>query len=334
MIRRHGNPALLGLFVVGALVLLFATVFTVAGGKLFASKQRVVMHFGGSIYGLQVGAPVVFRGVRLGSVSSVGVKWDAAGSHVSIPVVAELDAEALRNVGGGTAEADLRSTLQTLVGSGLRAQLAMQSILTGQLYIDLDFRPDKPSLSQGGASRYPEIPTVATVFQELRNQIDQIDVKRLIEDIGAIASTTRAMVGAPELARALQDLDDISRHLLNLTQRLDQRSGPLLDRAEATLDSARKTTDDLRVAASAVTDSARRVGTTFQPDGALATKLRNAADEMARTGVVLRESVGTDAPLNRDLQRALGDLASAARSLRELADTLNQQPESVLRGRQ
>ncbi|MBQ0931529.1 MCE family protein [Ideonella sp. 4Y16] len=331
--RRHGNPALLGLFVVGALVLLFATVFTVAGGRLFATRQQVVMYFSGSIYGLQVGAPVVFRGVRLGSVSSVGVKWDAAGHHVSIPVVAELDADALRNVGGGSADANLRATVQTLVGSGLRAQLAMQSILTGQLYIDLDFRPDKPSMSQGGTGQ-PEIPTVATVFQELRNQIDQIDVKRLIEDIGAIASTTRAMVSAPELSRALKDLDDITRHLVNLSQRLDQRSGPLLDRAEATLDAARKTTEDLRVAASAVTDSARRVGTTFQPDGALATKLRGAADEMARTGVVLRESVGTDAPLNRDLQRALTDLASAARSLRELADTLNQQPESVLRGRQ
>ncbi|MBQ0958801.1 MCE family protein [Ideonella sp. 4Y11] len=331
--RRHGHPALLGLFVVGALVLLFATVFTVAGGRLFATRQAVVMYFGGSIYGLQVGAPVVFRGVRLGSVSSVGVKWDAAGHHVSIPVVAELDADALRNVGGGSTDADLRATVQTLVASGLRAQLAMQSILTGQLYIDLDFRPDKPSMSQGG-TRQPEIPTVATVFQELRNQIDQIDVKRLIEDIGAIASTTRAMVGAPELSRALKDLDDITRHLASLSARLDQRSGPLLDRAESTLDAARKTTEDLRVAASAVTDSARRVGTTFQPDGALATKLRGAADEMARTGVVLRESVGTDAPLNRDLQRALSDLASAARSLRELADTLNQQPESVLRGRQ
>lgn len=334
MIRRHGNPALLGLFVIGALVLLFTTVFTVAGGKLFASKQRVVMYFGGSIYGLQVGAPVVFRGVRLGSVSSVGVKWDAAGHHVSIPVVAELDAEALRNVGGSDAEADLRATVQTLVGNGLRAQLAMQSVLTGQLYIDLDFRPDKPSLSQGSSTRHPEIPTVATVFQELRNQIDQIDVKRLIEDIGVIASTTRAMVSAPELSRALKDLDDITQHLARLSQRLDQRSGPLLDRAESALDAARKTTEDLRVAASAVTDSARRVGTTFNPEGPLSTKLRNAADELARTGVVLRESVGTDAPLNRDLQRALTDLASAARSLRELADTLNQQPESVLRGRQ
>jgi paraquat-inducible protein B len=220
------------------------------------------------------------------------------------------------------------------VGNGLRAQLAMQSVLTGQLYIDLDFRPDKPSLSQGGSTRHPEIPTVSTVFQELRNQIDQIDMKRLIEDIGAIASTTRAMVGAPELSRALKDLDDITRHLANLSQRLDQRSGPLLDRAEAALDGARKTTEDLRVAASAVTDSARRVGTTFNPEGPLSTKLRNAADELARTGVVLRESVGNDAPLNRDLQRALTDLASAARSLRELADTLNQQPESVLRGRQ
>ena len=142
------------------------------------------------------------------------------------------------------------------------------------------------------------------------------------------------MVASPDLGRAVRALDEITRHTANLARRLDERSGPLLDRGEATLDAMRKTTEDLRTAASAVTESARRVGTTFNPEGALTMKLRNAADELARTGVALRETVSHDAPLNQDLQRALTDLASAARSLRELADTLNQQPESVLRGRQ
>ena len=143
MSRKKTNPALLGLFVVGGLLLIFATVFSLAGGKLLVRKQAVVMHFGGSIYGLQVGAPVVFRGVRLGSISSIGLSYDKATSRVVIPVTAELDREMLRNVSGGNKSDDPGLALPGMIERGLRAQLAMQSILTGQLYVDLDFRSPK-----------------------------------------------------------------------------------------------------------------------------------------------------------------------------------------------
>lgn len=333
MIRRHGNPAWLGLFVLVALALLFVTLFTVAGGKLLTRKQKVVMHFAGSIYGLQVGAPVVFRGVRLGSVSAVGVAWDKTHNTVSIPVEAELESEMIRNVSGGTLADDPKLAVPALVERGLRAQLAMQSLLTGQLYVDLDFRREKPARRLGGATADIEIPTVATGFQELKSQVDQLDLKRLVDDISAIASTTRSVVSAPELSRAVKDLDDIARHLAGLSRQLDQRAGPLIDSATATLSATRSAAERVNTAASATTEAARRVGTTFNPEGALVTRLRNASDELGRTAATLREAVGNDAPLNQELQRALADLAHAGRALRELADTINQQPESLLKGR-
>ena len=82
--KKRGNPALLGLFVVAGLVLVFITLFSIAGGELFTRKERVVMYFGGSIYGLQVGAPVVFRGVRLGSVTTIGLTQDKARGDVAL----------------------------------------------------------------------------------------------------------------------------------------------------------------------------------------------------------------------------------------------------------
>ena len=333
MIRRHGNPVWLGLFVVLALGLLFVTVFTVAGGKLFTRKQQVVMHFAGSIYGLQVGAPVVFRGVRLGNVSSIGVRWDDRDREVSIPVVAELESEVIASVGGRDRGDDPSQTVPLLVERGLRAQLAMQSILTGQLYIDLDFRPGKAAQAEGGAQRYPEIPTVSTAMQNLRNQVDQLDIQRLIEDVGVIASTTRSLVTSPDLARAVAQLDDITQHLSHLSDQMDRRAGPLVDRSEATLEAVRSAAERMGAAAGTVSQAATRVGTTFNPEGPLVSRLRQTADELTRTATQLGDGVGPNAPLQQDLQRALQDLASAARSLRELADTLHQQPESVLRGR-
>ena len=165
------------------------------------------------------------------------------------------------------------------------------------------------------------------------NQVETLDVKKLVDDVSAIAASAKTLIASPELARAMADLDDITGHLASLSKQLDRRAGPLLDRTEQTLSTARQALGSMGVAASSVNESARRVGTTFNPEGPLVSKLRTAADELARTGQALRETVGNDSPLNQDLQRALGDLATASRSLRELADTLNQQPESVLRGR-
>jgi paraquat-inducible protein B len=333
MTRRHGNPALLGLFVVGALALLFVTVFTVAGGKLLTRKQKVVMHFAGSIYGLQVGAPVVFRGVRLGSVSTIGVAYDRASNSVTIPVTAELERDMLRNVSGVARGDDVGAAVPALVERGLRAQLAMQSLLTGQLYVDLDFHPEKLALRVSSDPAETEVPTVTTAIQNLKNQVDQLDIKRLVDDVAAIASTTRAMVGAPELARAVKDIDDISANLVRLTARLDRQVDPLLATAQATLESTRSAMERMANAAGKVGDSAQRVGTTFNPEGPLVQNLRRSADELARTASALREAMADDAPLNQNLQRALKDVSTAARAARELADTLDQQPESVLKGR-
>jgi paraquat-inducible protein B len=332
--RRHGNPALLGLFVLVALSLLFITVFTVAGGRLLTSKQRVVMHFGGSVYGLQVGAPVVFRGVRLGSVTTIGVAYNRASNSVTIPVEAELETSMVRNVSGGGPSEDRNSVLPGLVERGLRAQLAMQSLLTGQLYVDLDFRLDKPALRVGSAtSAETEIPTISTAIQDLKNQVDNLDIRRLVDDISAIASSARKLVSGPELAHALKEIEATTIHLHSLTERLDKRVDPLADTTRAAMESTRLAMDRVASAANRVSDSAQRVGSTFGPDAPLVQSLRNTADELGRSAVALRAAAADDSPLNQNLQRALQDVARSARALRELADLLDQQPESVLKGR-
>jgi paraquat-inducible protein B len=329
MRKRHGHPALLGLFVVTGLLLLFVAVFVIAGGKLLGGKDRVVMHFEGSIYGLQVGAPVVFRGVHLGSVSAIGVSFD--GSAVSIPVVAELEREMLGNLTGLRGQG--APSLEGLVQRGLRAQLGLQSLLTGQLYVDLDFRPGKPSNTVAGAQRYVEIPTVSTPLQDLRNQVDGLDIKRLISDLSSLASSGRRLVEGPELARAVRDIEAIAAHLRRLSEQLERRAGPLADATLSTLAATREAMERMNQAAARVDGAAERVGRSFDAEGALVQDLRRMAQELARASATVAGTAGDDSPLNQNLQRALKDIGQAARSLRELADTLDKQPESVLKGR-
>ncbi|MDT8998810.1 MlaD family protein [Paucibacter sp. APW11] len=333
MRKRHGHPALLGLFVVSALMVLFVGVFVTAGGKLFGGKERVVMYFNGSIYGLQVGAPVVFRGVRLGSVSSIGVAYDRSHNEVTIPVLAELDSDMLGSLSGEQRAGMLGASMSGLVERGLRAQLAMQSLLTGQLYIDLDFRPGKATEANKPLRAEIEIPTVSTPLQDLKNQVDGLDIKRLVGDLSAIASSGRRLLEGPELSHAVKDIEAVATSLRRLTEQLDRRAGPLADASLSTLEATRLAMERMGNTAVTVNESAQRVGQTFNPEGPMVQDLRKASQELSRAAAVLADAAKDESPLNQNLQKALKDVSQAARALRELADTLDQQPESVLKGR-
>ena len=74
---KKTQPALIGAFVLGAITLAIAALFFVAGGDLWKKKSRYIMYFDGSVYGLQVGAPVVFRGVNIGLVRQIGIALDS-----------------------------------------------------------------------------------------------------------------------------------------------------------------------------------------------------------------------------------------------------------------
>ena len=141
--KRKASATLIGTFVVAGIALIATAIIALAGNNLFTPKERTVMYFSGSVYGLQVGAPVVFRGVRVGSVESIQVSYDRNTDAFSIPVVAVLDSDAVRGLDGKQADAgsDPELALPALVKRGLNAQLSMQSLLTGQLYVDLDLRP-------------------------------------------------------------------------------------------------------------------------------------------------------------------------------------------------
>lgn len=358
---RKANPTLIGAFVVGALVLAVALVVALAGGSLFQRKERAVMYFRGSIFGLQVGAPVVFRGVRLGSVVDIGLDWDQQRNTFVIPVVAEVERGVVRGGRGASAE-EARPSVHTLVGQGLRAQLATQSILTGQLYVDLDFRPGRDAVTLGARDGATEIPTVAAPIQDLQNQIEGLNIRQLVDDVSAIAATARQLVSGPELAQALKDAQAVAASFRRISDKLDKQVDPLADQARKTLlrldtvlagaDGTMKSADAAVRAAEAAAKAAQpglaqieptlkridgaaaNVAALTAPDAPLLANLRSTADELARSAAALRQASADDGALMLELQRALRESAQAARALRTLADTLERQPEAVLRGRQ
>ena len=250
-------------------------------------------------------------------------------------MVAELDPELIDQVGaGGTPRDGLR--LETLVERGLRAQLQMQSLLTGQLYVDLDFRADRQASRLGARSGMIEIPTVTTAIQDIKNQVDGMDLRRMVDDLASIARSVRQTVGSPRIESTLAQVEQTAASLNRLAERLDRRSGPLLDAADRALGDTRRSMGDVSAAAARVGAAASGAEALLQPDAPLMRSLGRSADELARTAAALRETAeaaGPDSALQQKLEQTLDDLSRAARSLRALSDTLEQQPRSLLTGR-
>lgn len=335
---KKASPLLIGSFVVGGLALVALALIVVAGGELFQRKERAVMYFKNSIYGLEVGAPVVFRGVRVGNVESIGVFYDKDSDDYLIPVRAELEGDAIRGLDGKRAGA--AAALPELVKRGLRAQLSMQSLLTGQLYVDLDLRPDQERATRGKPNGVIEIPTTATAIQNLKNQLDGIDFRRLVDDVSAIAGSARAVLAGPELKQAMDDLAQITSNVRKLTGKVEQRFDPLAEKATGALGSTERAMGKLGAAADGVNDTARSLNTSAQqlntllaPDSPLVRDVRSAADQLAQTAASLRRGTAEDSQLMRNTERALQDVSRASRALKELAEMLERHPESLVRGR-
>ncbi|WMW65574.1 MlaD family protein [Nitratidesulfovibrio liaohensis] len=140
---REANKAMLGAFVVGALALLAAAVLLFGSGRFMKDRPQLVLYFKGSVRGLNIGAPVVFRGVPIGSVTEIRLLHDPDTPEFFIPVFIEFEPERILNMKDGTVakrQADGK-VLDLLVEKGMRARLALQSFVTGQLMIEVDFDP-------------------------------------------------------------------------------------------------------------------------------------------------------------------------------------------------
>jgi paraquat-inducible protein B len=351
----RGPGLRVGLFTLAGAALLVLTTALV-GGRWFAASEPATMRFDSSVYGLQIGAPVVLRGVRVGQVSRITLA--PAGPHgLEMPVTAEFDRALLAGVLGPAAlerGALMPALVPVLVRQGLVARLATQSLLTGLLYVDLDIDPARaaaPALASAATAALPEIPTERTQLQTLQAQLQALDLQQIGQDLAAVAASTRELLADPRARQALVHTAEAAQALKALAQRLDHELGPLARAAGSTLAESRRTLQQLAPAAERVAQqvgaAASQVGQAAAQWGGAAAQvqalaaagtplvadLRQAATELGRSAATLREAAAEDSALRLNADRALQDLARAARSLGELGDLLERHPDALLRGR-
>jgi paraquat-inducible protein B len=270
-------------------------------------RSPFLVYFDSSVRGLSVGAPVEFRGIKVGVVTDLQLKLDPTTNELKIPVVIELEPQRwqfppqyLQEYMQGVADGR-RPIMEKLVERGMRAQLQTGSLLTGQLFVDLDMYPDSPpkQLVYGGI--YPEIPSLPSTLDQAQQTVTMLlaDLRKLPLDqiADALLKTlqgTSRLANGPELAEAVRTLSATLKDLQKLAGTLDRKVTPLAANLEETLKGADKALTAVR--------------TTL---------------EIAEPG----------SPVAVDLAGTLEELATAARSIRVLSDYLARHPEALIYGK-
>ena len=318
--RRQPRNTLIGAFVVGAIALAVLGIAAFGSGRFFQKRFTCVMYFSGSITGLSVGSPVEFRGVKIGQVTKIAAVFDPKAVTVHIPVYIEVDPKSLIVVGDEDAAKVLSTNrfYEPLLEKGLKARLDIESFVTGKLYISLDFHPGPPQLL-GLDPRYPEIPTIPSLQEEIVKTL-----QKLPEKIIAVADGIERLVNSPAAQDSLRDLDALIRSVA-------KEVGPLSASTRSTLAAAR----------GAFTQGEKTLAMKEGPSAEMASsfietmkKASGSLDQMHATLETYQRLAEPSGTLGHDLGRMLGDVDAAARSIHSLAEYLELHPEAVLKGKQ
>ncbi len=280
--------------------------------RSYTRKLKFIMYFDGSVRGLNIGAPVEFKGIKVGSVLDVQLEFNSEEASFRIPVLIEIELQ--RIIERGDDAGSTYETLDKLVRRGLRARLQTGSLLTSQLYVELDMHPDTPIIVSGEETPFPELPTLATAnfgaitasAESLLAKLNAIDINEittvLLETIKSANTTldtadetinnVNSLVSAPGIPQAIEDMQVSLANFKNIMQKIDG--------------------SNIQEAINA---------------GHLA--LENLTVTLGKTNNILEPN----SPAQYNLIKLTGELEETARSIRSLVETLERNPQALIFGK-
>lgn len=306
-----------GAFVLAAIALLVTGIIALGGGKYLSNDTEYILYFNSSVTGLSIGAPVMLRGVTVGSVTRITLMTTTNKDNVTTPINIRIDANSLMLTTGKplSDENTEQEVVREMISKGLRAQLQTASLLTGQARIQLDFHPEVEARFQS-PNPLLEIPTMNSTIDNLQGTLRKVPMEEIFSSLQHILLKIDDLMISGQIERTLQSMENAFTSMnvvltgfaslqTQLTQILDDVSRGTKQVPQAVTE-LRQVLKDLSGAANEIHTVAKTAKGMVEPNSPLATQLNN----------------------------LIRDGAAAARSLRSFADTLDRNPEAVLRGRQ
>lgn len=271
----------------------------------FTKKARFVMFFDGSVRGLKIGAPVEFKGIKIGSVTDIRLEFDMKDSSFRIPVLVDIEPERIIPRGENKT-ATPYEVVKTLVERGLRAQLNTGSLLTGQLFIELDMHPDTEIKLVSEQDTIPELPTIPASLQEITTSVksflaklNKLKLEEIGDELLGTLSGSNKLLNAPELNDSITELKKSLIVFRSLLGKLDKHAEPMSKNIEKAMGSGHEALEQFQVTLS-----------------------------------LLDNVLKSESPMQYRLIQMADEMTEAARSLNTLLELLEQNPQSLIFGKQ
>lgn len=322
---KKANPVAIGIFVVGASMLALIAIMVFGAAKFFTKTETVVCYFQDSINGLDVGAPVKYKGVTIGKVKDISIfvsPTDVRKSSISVYLSIDLDVvkrrtKEARKDGGGS------DSLMNQIDDGLRAMLNYQSIVTGMLYVELDFfaNPGEKYVLHKRRGDMVEIPVAPSGLSDLAKkientmlQISEIDFKSIGENLDRLLVSANGKIS--EL-----DVQAINASLVASLKNIEKLS------ADSNLRESLKNLNKMLVDAQSFMS---------KTDAAIGSLHKNASGTMEKVNTVLDDvdaAISPQSPFRYELSMLLKNLGDASISVKALADFIERNPNAIITGK-
>jgi paraquat-inducible protein B len=329
-VKTKVSPAVVGLFVLGALVLGLIALFSFGGINFFSRPERFVVYFDESIHGLDLGSPVKLRGVRVGRVVDINLRYVPASNQSVVAVSCELNRNLIADDQGVLIDVTEDGKLQGLVDQGMRAQLGVIGLATGLLYVELDFLDPKayPAAPRADlVSKYVEMPAVPSAISEFQanlteilNDIKGIDFAAIALEVQGLLADTRKKINAMDTGALVAEWTAAGASVRTLAD------SPGLKQALASLGDASRKLDGILA--------------DYAAEGPKGADLAKTLDDVRATVVAFNGTAATvqafinaQQTLGDDASQAFVKLGEAAAAVRELADYLERNPGALITGR-
>ncbi len=302
---RRASPTAVGAFVLGGLAIATAALIALGGGQLFSDLDRASIFFEGSVNGLQIGSPVKIRGVPVGQVVDIRAIVDARRpgeitTHTE--TVIEIDERRFDQTTAAEQESHVPgdpSNEEEGPSELVRAQLNLQSLLTGQLYVALSIDPDVPGhVGPDHLARYEQIPSMPTNLEVIeataRDALDRIrslPLEKLVEDTNTTIVAFGDLARDPALKSAVEEFEATLRDTRQLVKSIDGQVDPLSEQGLVAL------------------------------------------QELESTLSAAHRTLEPGSPVVYQLGATLEEVSKAAQAMRALANTLERQPNAIVFGK-
>jgi paraquat-inducible protein B len=309
----RANPKIVGGFIIGGTLLLLVAIAALVSGKFFTHSTTFVSFFPESVRGLQIGSPVTFRGVPLGQVTAIEAFMARNGAGINIEVTFEVNLDRIHGTDGGSNRLQGMSAAaaaKELGEQGLRAQLQSTSLVTGQLYIDLDFHPEQPPRMLDVPTPYPQIPTAPTKLQVLGDRIEKLATvisdlpfDQIATELSQTLVAIRDLARSPEIRQVLASAGGAGKDLSKTFANVDRLVSEL--RTKVGDADVRQIVSDLH-------------GT-----------MEAAEKGLLQIQLTLENTSGAQ----REFSHTLSEISRAAAAIRVLAEYLERNPSSLVVGK-